>query len=317
MVYMATPSRKINLYNAVSNADGIVQFETAGLYSANDLILQTNPEKDSSYQIELLNPFSLQYGNLSPSPFIFSEQNQQDILSRSLEMQTQNAYFAKQQALYKSVVSDSVAFYGKPDEMYMLDDFTRFKVLEEVMREYVPGVQVRIRKDGFHFMVLDHINKAIFQENPLVLLDGVPVFDINKIMAMDPLKIQKLEVITSNYFQGAARYNGIVSYSTYKGDLAGFQLDPRALIQEYEGVQYQREFYSPSYATAEEKQRRLPDMRNLLYWNPDVTITAGSPINLEFYTSDQPGTYAVVVQGLTADGLSGSSRFQFEVKSAM
>ncbi|UOQ81618.1 hypothetical protein [Hymenobacter sp. 5414T-23] len=108
-----------------------------------------------------------------------------------------------------------------------------------------------------------------------------------------------------------------MSYSTYKGDLAGFQLDPRALIQEYEGVQYQREFYSPSYATAEEKQRRLPDMRNLLYWNPDVTTTATGSTTLEFFTSDQPGTYEVVVQGLAADGLSGTARFQFEVKPAL
>ncbi|TGD79407.1 hypothetical protein [Hymenobacter wooponensis] len=318
MAYLASPSRKIDLYNSVSNADGMVQFEPSGLYSTNDLIVQTNTEKDSIYQIELLNPFSLQYPKAPLVPFTFSERNQQDILNRSLEMQTQNAYFGKQQSLYRRPpLTDSIAFYGKPDEKYMLDDYTRFKVLEEVMREYVPGVQVRIRKDGFHFMVMDHINKSIFQENPLVLLDGVPVFNINKIMAMDPLKIQKLEVMTSNYFQGAARYNGIVSYSTYKGDLAGFELNPRALIQEYEGLQYQREFYSPSYASAEEKQRRLPDMRNLLYWNPEVNTTSAGPTTLEFYTSDQPGTYVVVVQGLSADGLSGSTRFQFEVKPAI
>ncbi|WP_135434883.1 hypothetical protein [Hymenobacter fodinae] len=318
MTYLASPSRKVTLYNSMSNADGIIQFEPTGLYSTNDLIVQTNTQRDSTYQIELLNPFSLQYPKARPVPFAFSEQNQQDILNRSLEMQTQNAYFGKQQALYRRpLATDSTAFYGKPDEKYNLDDYTRFKVLEEVMREYVPGVQVRLRKDGFHFMVMDHINKAIFQENPLVLLDGVPVFNINKIMAMDPLKIQKLEVMTSNYFQGAARYNGIVSYSTYKGDLAGFELNPRALIQEYEGLQYQREFYSPSYNSAEEKQRRLPDLRNLLYWNPEVTTTGTSPTTLEFYTSDQPGTYVVVVQGLSSDGLSGSARYQFEVKPAI
>ncbi|UOQ81619.1 hypothetical protein [Hymenobacter sp. 5414T-23] len=202
IVYMATPSPKVNLFNSLSNSDGLVLFEASGLYSANDLILQTNTQKDSTYQIELLNPFSQQYSKSLPLPFTFSERNQQDILSRSLEMQTQNAYFSKQQAIFKLPVSDSAAFYGKPDEQYLLDEFTRFKVLEEVMREYVPGVQVRLRKDGFHFLVMDHVNNAIFPENPLVLLDGVPVFDINKIMAMDPLKIKKLDVMTSAYFQG-------------------------------------------------------------------------------------------------------------------
>jgi len=95
---------------------------------------------------------------------------------------------------------DSVPFYGKPDEKYLLDDFTRFPTMEEVMREYVPGVMVRKRKDQFHFLTLDHDDNVLFRDNPLVLLDGVPVFSINKIMNYDPRKVRKLEVMTHKYF---------------------------------------------------------------------------------------------------------------------
>ena len=153
----------------------------------------------------------------------------------------------------------------------MLDKYTRFKVLEEVLREYVPGVIVRIRKDGFHLLVVDALNHTVLQENPMVLLDGLPVFNINKIMAMNPLKIRKLEVIDGRYFHGSAIYNGIVSFTTYKGDLEGFPLDAHALVQEYEGMQRQREFYAPRYDTPEAQKSRLPDLRNLLYWNPDIS----------------------------------------------
>jgi hypothetical protein len=185
------------------------------------------------------------------------------------------------------------------------------------MREYVPGVQVRLRNDGFHFMILDHVNSAVLTENPMVLLDGVPVFNINKIMAMDPLKIQKLEVVTSHYFQGSMMYQGLVSYTTYKGDLAGFQPDPHALLQEYEGMQWQREFYAPRYETAQEKQSRLPDARTLLYWNPNVVTSAEGKKKLEFYTSDQAGKYLVVIQGIAKNGLAGSRRIAFEVKQPL
>jgi hypothetical protein len=129
--------------------------------------------------------------------------------------------------------------------------------------------------------------------------------------------LQKLDVITSNYFQGSTQYSGSVSFSTYKGDLAGFPVDSRALIQEYEGFQQQREFYSPSYAMSEEKQSRLPDLRNLLYWNPEVTTTATGAQTLEFYTGDQTGTYVVVAQGISPSGLAGTTRFTFEVKQAL
>jgi len=143
----------------------------------------------------------------------------------------------------------------------------------------------------------------MLSENPLVLLDGMPVFNLNKIMAFDPLKVRRLDVLTTRYFLGPLLYDGIVSYATYTGDLAGFPLDAHALLQEYEGLQGEREFYAPRYDTPAQKQSRLPDFRNLLYWNPQADTKAP----LSFYTSDQAGTYRVVVQGLSESGLSGSS----------
>lgn len=316
-VYLAAPSRRIQLFNAVSGEDGTIAFETKAFYGPKNLVVQTNTERDSTYRIELLPAFSASYSSRPLAPFVVSEAFRAELTERHLQTQVQAAYFKKYATQYRRFSTDSLAFYGKPDEMYLLDAYTRFKVMEEVMREYVPGVQVRIRKDGFHFMVLDKLNKTLFQDNPLVLLDGVPVFDISKMMALDPLKVQKLEVVTSNYFQGSLLYQGIVSYTTYKGDLGGFPLDPRALIQEYEGLQQQREFYAPRYETTPERQSRLPDLRNLLYWNPVIVTTATGQQQVEFYTSDQAGRYRVVVQGLTATGQPGHTSFTFEVKPTL
>ena len=189
--------------------------------------------------------------------------------------------------------------------------------MEEVLREYVPGVVVHIRKDGFHLGVVDKVNKTVLDNNPLVLLDGVPVFSMNRIIALNPLKTRRLEVVDSRYFHGSAMYNGIVSLTTYKGGLEGFELDPRVLVQQYEGVQRQREFYAPRYDTPQAAQSRLPDLRNLLYWNPAIRTTATGPVPLEFYTGDQAGRYLVVVQGLAANELAGSHSFVLEVKPAL
>jgi hypothetical protein len=188
--------------------------------------------------------------------------------------------------------------------------------MEDIMREYVPGVLVRQRKDGFHLLVPDNATRDVM-ENPLVLLDGVPLFNTNQVMAFDPLKVQRLDVVLSRYVSGAATYPGIVSFSTYKGDLAGFPLNPHALLQAYEGVQGQREFYAPRYDAPAAAQSRQPDFRNLLYWNPDVSTAPGSEASLRFYTSDQVGRYLVVVQGLSPGGRTGSTSFTFEVKPAL
>ncbi|WP_324673150.1 hypothetical protein [Hymenobacter sp. GOD-10R] len=316
ITFLSSPSRLIGLQNAVSNADGLVQFELGNLYGSRDIMVQTNPQQDTTCHIEIFNPFSQQFVARSGATFTPIPSFKVDYAKRHFQNQVQNAFVDKARARYLAPLTDSTAFYGKADETYLLDKYTRFKVLEEVMREYVPGVLVRIRKDGFHFLVVDRVNKLIFDDNPMILLDGVPVFNVNKMMAMDPLKIQKLEVMASRYFHGRAVYNGLVSYTTYKGDLAGFKLDPRVLVQEYEGLQGQREFYAPRYDTPQAKASRLPDLRNLLYWNPTI-ITSTAPTKLDFYTVDQAGRYLVVLQGLASTGLAGSTSFTFEVKSAL
>jgi hypothetical protein len=143
------------------------------------------------------------------------------------------------------------------------------------------------------------------------MVDGVPIFDMNKVIAYNPLKIKKAEVVTRKYFINTLAADGILSYSTYKGDLDGFQFDPGTIELSYDGLQLAREFYSPQYISQEQKQSRLPDYRNVLYWSPQIT---GNNATLSFYTSDVKGKYVAVVQGIDADGKAGYSTTQFEVK---
>ena len=316
ITYLASPSRIIRLSSSQSDAQGMVRFELGSLTGPKEIMLQTDPAQDSTCQLTVLDPFSSRFASTVQPSFGLTPGFQPDYAKRHLQAQVQGVFAGRYRSRYAPETADSLAFYGKPDETYLLDKYTRFKVLEEVLREYVPGVVVRIRKDGFHLLVADKINKTISRENPMVLLDGVPVFNINKMMAMNPLKIQKLEVVDARYFQGLAVYNGVVSFSTYKGDLEGFPLDPRVLVQQYEGVQRQREFYAPRYDTPAASQSRLPDLRNLLYWNPEITTTTRAK-TLDFYTGDQAGRYLVVLQGLAATGLAGSTSFVLEVKPAL
>jgi hypothetical protein len=104
-----------------------------------------------------------------------------------------------------------------------------------------------------------------------------------------------------------------MNWITYKGDLGGYVLDPHATVVDYEGLQLQREFYSPSYATEEQAGSHLPDFRNVLYWCPAVPQDSTGKSTLSFYSSDLPGKYVVLVEGLTADGDGGSGFASFEV----
>jgi len=163
-------------------------------------------------------------------------------------------------------------------------------------------------KGKFHIKVLN--DRGFLDGDPLVILDGVPVFDVNKIFSVDPLKVRKLDVIRERFFYGPSEQEGVFSFTTYKGDLGGVELDPKAVVIDYEGLQLRRQFYSPVYETEAQAASRIPDFRNLLYWGPNVN----NQDKVSFYTSDQAGKYVGIVQGLTANGDAASQYFTFEVK---
>jgi hypothetical protein len=314
LTYLSSPGKLVNVYGGRSDKNGVVHFELRDFWGSRQLIFQTNTNRDSTYRLSLNNPYSDDVSGVSAGDINLSSDIRAKLEARSLSMQVQDVYFRETTDKITAVKPDSTNFFGQPDETYYLDAYTRFPVMEEVMREYVPGVLVRKRRDGFHFLILDRINKGILPGDPLVLLDGMPVFDVDKIMAFDPLKIKKLEVVTRMFYTGSMTLAGVVSYSTYQGDLGGFQIDPRSVVINYEGLQLQRQFYSPDYSSQKLKNSRLPDQRALLHWVPSLKTNAQGKSTVEFFTSDNTGEYVVVAHGLSKDGKAGTGTYKFSVK---
>ena len=57
------------------------------------------------------------------------------------------------------------------------------------MREYVSEVRVKQRGGHFQFNIWNKKLKRFDEDEALLLMDGVPVFNTNKMIAFDPLKI--------------------------------------------------------------------------------------------------------------------------------
>ncbi|MGV3600588.1 MAG: hypothetical protein ACO1N1_05240 [Dyadobacter fermentans] len=312
--YLASLDVPARLYVDMSDKEGRVKFEVRQFTGPKEITLQTNLGMDTTYRFEVASPFSRQFSTNPVPSFYFDKTLENQLLARSINMQTANAYLPRVYAEKKAVLTDSLPFFGMPDEKYFLDDFTRFPTMEEVLREYVKGILVRRRQKEFHLRMIDKLlPNTYYTTDPLMLLDGIPIFDADKIIEMDPLKVKKIELLSSRYFLGPMTFTGIVSFSTYRGDLGGFELDPKVLVMPYEGVQAQREFYAPRY-DGNNANSRIADFRNLLHWAPNVTTGKDGKATVEFYTSDQAGRYQVVIQGIAADGTVGSKTVSFDVK---
>jgi hypothetical protein len=312
--YLSVPGSRTQFTSATCDEGGRIHFELKDFYGAPEVITQTNPE-DSAYRIEINNAFSEKYSETLLPGFEFQRMDSGLLTDKSVAMQVLNRYGGERLKHFTFLPGiDTSVFYYKADHSYLLDDYTRFTTMEEVLREYVVLILVQRRRGHFHLPVLDVNNNQFFETDPLILLDGVPVFNIDSLIALDPLKMKRLETVQHRAFMGSASFPGILNWTTYKGDLGGYILDPRATVVDYEGLQLEREFYAPSYATDEQAASHLPDFRNVLYWAPQLPTNGQGRGALSFYSSDLPGKYVVVVEGLAADGRAGTGIASFEVE---
>jgi hypothetical protein len=312
--YLSVPGEKSLFTTSVSDKKGNIRFNVKNFYGGSEIIVQPDAVSDQ-YRIDnIANPFSEKYSRTVIPDLLLTEKQSAAITDHNIEAQVANTYYAdKQQRFLYPEAIDTMAFYGTPSNRYFLDDYTRFTTMEEVIREYVKNVRLERSGDKFQFR-LYHLDFAtFFDSDPLVLLDGVPVSDADKIVSFDPLKIKRIDVLARRFYQNNLTHNGILSFSTYQGNLAEHQLDPDALIVEYAGLQLQREFFSPVYETEAQVNSRLPDLRNQLFWSPEIRTDTNGRQKLSFYTADVPGVYGIVLQGITASGLAGYSTTTFKV----
>jgi len=154
---------------------------------------------------------------------------------------------------------------------------------------------------------------------PLVLIDGIPM-EWDTIQYHDPsitAHHSPLESVSVNAIEsidifkgpsasafGARGSEGAISITTKRGGgTEGIKQDFNYTIYTPLGYQKPVEFYSPKYETLQAKQSPIPDLRTTIFWKPDIVISNDhKEAGFDFYTSDFPTTYSVVIEGLTSDG---------------
>ena len=149
---------------------------------------------------------------------------------------------------------------------------------------------------------------------PLVLIDGIAVEWPDTVTSIydSPLEMVSVHDIESiDVFKGpsAAIFgmrgaNGAISITTRRGEVSNNAGNYRPNFASFVPFGYQMpvEFYAPKYDTPESINLSNPDYRTTIYWKPDVIVNDDGKASFEFYSSDFPTTYSVVIEGLSNDG---------------
>jgi len=182
------------------------------------------------------------------------------------------------------------------------------------VKEIIPNVYTLRQNGKYDFKLINKFRGQPFENKPLVLVDGVPIYDFEKVLNINSKEIEKADVINTRYFFSENVFDGIISFITLKGDLSVLQFDNSVFRQVYEGCQTKVNFYLPDYSQDSVRNSHLPDFRNTLYWNPEVHTLKDGQAETFFYTSDESAEYTITIEGITPEGKRGYSTARLIVK---
>lgn len=205
-------------------------------------------------------------------------------------------------------LSDSMAVVTGfvADHAYHLDDYTRFEDVETVLREYVPSVMVRTHDKKKEFRLVNEAVKGLFDTNPLILVDAMPVFDSDLLASFNPKFMQKLEVLNREFYLNQRTYSGVLSWSSYDNNFGLFPLAPNARFFDYYGLQ-PKIVMDRSQFTQPSPGGRYPDWRTVLFWDDEEQ----DPKDIQ--APDLDGLFLFWIRTTDASGQTKVSRSYFSV----
>lgn len=290
--------------NSFTKTDSAGRFYfTTSLHGTREAVIVPLSADIDDYYVELDNPFPSTFSQPRPEPFFIDTCDLDEINKAIISYQVRKIYEPFFSVYKQKPVSDEGAdFYGDADYTTDLSRYIELSSLREVFKEIVPGVITRERK-GKAFIILVYKNRdQVYEMSPLVLVDGVPVNDHSKVLDISPSEIGIIDVLNSRYYVGTTVLNGIVDITTARGDLTAVDFEKPLFRQEFDALQPLMIFSSPDYSVPSDRESRIPDFRNTLYWDPDIITNDMGRAEIEFYTSDEAGEYVITVEGFSSSG---------------
>lgn len=147
-----------------------------------------------------------------------------------------------------------------------------------------------------------------------IFLDG-----FNYAGSLDDLDIdviQSIEILTQSqgYAAGIKPGQGVIVISTKYGlglSASRNSYIPGLIKGQLSGYDNARTFYSPKYDVNPSTE---PDLRTTVFWEPQVISDAEGRIKINYFNTDVPGIYRIVIEGIDGNGNLGRKVLSYEVK---
>jgi len=294
-----------------------------------ELFVVCEASDDMKREVRIDQDFSSDGVPFGTMPFVLTSEEREVATRMILNMQLTMAYGSGVTVSSAKMKTDPlVPFYGIPEIIINTDEYVKLPTMAEVFENLVPKVSVQYRR-GKPYLKIECLNSNISRFPPLVLIDHIPVFDQQTVFAIDPSKIERIEVINEVYVKGNIMYGGIIILTSREGDLASVDLPAGSYFFDYQAfhpgnlkdlTDMSGDLNAPdsgiktSELSQSKKIERIPDTRNLLFWSDGIGLGSGEKETLQFSAASSTGEYHILVRGVSTRGeiVYGVSTFRVE-----
>lgn len=302
-LFLSVAQDKSNIYSTITDSLGMFKIYTYPIFGERELYLETiTSDTLNSFNYSILDPFRRINGDSFPTLNI-KKSYEKELIKRSYEMQIYRRSMADTLLKFKSILSDPLLNYNLNKE-YILDHYTRFPFIRDILIEYVKELQHRIinNKPTIRMIWQDRVgNIHVSYGNSLILLDGIPIFDHSQIINYDPLKIETLKLYPGEYHIGPSKFEGIVLFNTYKNDFADLKIKDNARLIEFKGV------LNPIESSYNFSKDWVYKLSSLIFWNPIISLKGGEKIEIDLSKSNlsnRKDKITYKVEGFSKEGSS-------------
>ena len=269
-------------------------FSLPDLYGKYDFFIQSEAADTGLTEFLIDNGFCNRPVSLPYVAFSLNEDEKHLIRDMMVNMQLNEKFFSRPDTAnkFRTNRQQPVAFYGSGRHTYYTKKYIELPNIEEFFNEIIIEGNAVYSKGKTKLAIAGSTG---FSSYPLLIfLDNIPVNNDDRLLKLPLDKIERVDVIESGYMIGNMKYSGLLSIYSKNKDFAGIDLNKNSMFFVFDLFSNENSDFTFSENSYDS---RIPDRRNLLYWNPDIQLSADKKTTISFYTSDNKGDYVVYIFG--------------------
>lgn len=221
--------KQVRVFAGKQINDSIVAFYTYDVYGKQNVVASAYDSDGNSMPIEIMSPYEAILPDSLPKLQFSYVRN--EVEARSIAMQ-QQAYESRDTVTMSEY--DETVFSVKPFFSYDLNEYRQFATINDTFVEYVNFV-MKSTDNGKTQLYVFSKEEGYSAWSPLVLIDGMPTRDFDRLLKYDARRIHHINIYTDWFSLGTnAIYKGILSFVTRSGSLTNYHPDDNSAFIVYD-----------------------------------------------------------------------------------